>query len=156
METITLLGAASVQIRPWQSSDQDAAKSLILTGLGERWGLLDPTLNPDLDDIGHSYADAVFLVGMCAGTLVATGALVPEAPGIGRIVRMSVRRERRGQGIGRAMLAALLAQARAQGIRHVLLETTSTWRDAVRFYTTAGFHVTHEADDETHMLLELE
>ena len=31
--------------------DQEAAKNLILNGLVEHWGRLDPTLNQDLDDI---------------------------------------------------------------------------------------------------------
>lgn len=149
-------GAAShLQLRLWQPSDQDAAKALILAGLGERWGRLDPTLNPDLDDIGRSYAGGVFLVGTCNDQLVATGALLPEAPGVGRIVRMSVRRDLRGQGIGRRVLDALVAHARELGLRRLVLETTSTWHDAVHFYARYGFDITHVADDETHMVLDL-
>jgi ribosomal protein S18 acetylase RimI-like enzyme len=53
------------------------------------------------------------------------------------------------------MLDALLDYGRAMGCRQVVLETTSTWTDAVRFYTRYGFQVVDERDGETHMILEL-
>lgn len=142
-------------IRPFAADDQAAAQALILDGLSERWGWIDPTLNPDLHDIAASYAPGLFLVAYQEGALIATGALIPEAPGVVRIVRMSVRRDLRRHGIGRLMLQALLARARAQGVRQVVLETTSTWRDAVAFYQRNGFRVVDVRDGETHMLLDL-
>jgi hypothetical protein len=42
-------------IRPFHPNDQNAAQQLILDGLREHWGELDPTLNGDLDDIMGSY-----------------------------------------------------------------------------------------------------
>lgn len=152
-------------IRAWQGRDQDAAKDLILQGLGERWGWIDPTLNPDLNDIGATFATGVFLVAEipaaevpateAAATLIATGAWLPEDATSVRIVRMSVRRDLRGQGIGRRLLDALLDAAWQRGMPRAVLETTSTWTDAVRFYTRYGFVITHEADGETHMVLDL-
>lgn len=140
-------------LRPFEAADQTTAQALILAGLGERWGWIDPTLNPDLCDIAASYADGHFLVAHHEGVLVATGALLPEGDGVLRVVRMSVRRDLRGQGIGRRLLDALLVHARTQGCQTVVLETTSTWSDAVRFYTRYGFRITHEAGGETHMVL---
>lgn len=142
-------------VRPFAPADQTAAQALILAGLAERWGRLDPTRNPDLRDIATSYADGHFLVVVADATLVATGALLPEADGVVRVVRMSVRRDLRGQGIGRCILDALLTHARSRGCHTAVLETTSTWRDAVRFYVRYGFRITHEAEGETHMVLAL-
>ena len=44
-----------ILIRPFQLKDQDAAKALILSGMKEHWGFIDPTKNPDLDDIATYY-----------------------------------------------------------------------------------------------------
>jgi len=149
-----------LEIHPFCAADQDAAKQLILTGLGERWGWIDLTLNPELNDIATSYAEGIFLVGYLGDRLVATGALTPEVTLAGmdalRVERMSVRADLRRQGIGRCMLDALLDAARQQGCRLVVLETTSTWTDAVHFYQHYGFDFVEERDGETHMQLQLE
>ena len=149
-----------VEIRLFCAADQEAAKQLVLVGLGERWGWIDLTSNPDLNDIAANYADGIFLVGMLDGVLVATGALTPEVTAEGidalRVERMSVRSDLRGQGIGRRLLDVLLAGARARGCRLIVLETTSTWTDAVRFYARYGFQLVEEKDGETHMMLTLE
>lgn len=144
-----------LSFRPFVPSDQAAAEALILAGLGERWGWIDATLNPDLRDIATSYASGHFLVAYHDNDLIATGAFIPEAPGVVRIVRMSVRQDLRGQGIGRQMLAALLDAARAQGMEQVVLETTTTWQDAVTFYQRNGFRIVNVHDGETHMVIEL-
>ena len=151
--------ANKIRLRPFSPDDQAAAKALIVAGLGERWGWIDPTLNPDLNDIATTYADGLFLVGYWDDTLVATGAVTPETMPDGRdalrVVRMSVRADLRGQGIGRRVLDALLEGARARNCPLVVLETTSTWIDAVRFYTRYGFTVVEERDGDTHMQLEI-
>src|SRR4051794_9973137 len=106
-------------IRPFCAADQEAAKELVITGLGERWGWIDRTLNSDLNDIATSYAKGIFLVGCLRDTLVATGALTPEVTSDGvhalRVVRMSVAAPLRGQGIGRRLLDELVVNARKQG-----------------------------------------
>ncbi len=151
----------SLHIRPFSSEDQEAAQRLILAGLAERWGFLDPTKNPDLADIAQTYGDGVFLTawledgGAAAMTLVGTGALIHEEEAVARIVRMSVARSLRRQGIGRALLERLLVHAREAGYRRVVLETTSTWSDAVAFYEQHGFRRIGEWDGDTHFSLDL-
>lgn len=148
-----------LEIRLFCAVDQEAAKQLVLAGLGEHWGWIDLTMNPDLNDIAVSYAAGIFLVGYLEDVLVATGALTPEVTAEGadalRVVRMSVRSDLRGQGIGRRMLDTLLDYACKQGCHLIVLETTSTWTDAVRFYTGYGFQLLEERDGGTHMFLEL-
>ena len=51
-----------ILIKPYKSENQEAVKSLILAGLAEHWGKVDPALNPDLNNISASYANATFLV----------------------------------------------------------------------------------------------
>lgn len=144
-----------IVIRDFKREDQQAARSLILEGLAERWEALDPTLNPDLDDIACTYAAAVFLVAVERGQLVGTGALIPEAAGVGRIVRMSVARSHRRHGIGRRLLQALLQRARALGYCQLVLETTATWVDAIAFYQAHDFHPIAERDGDLHFVRDL-
>ena len=136
-------------IRPFQPKDQIAAQNLILAGLEEHWGTLDPGKNPDLDDIGRAYAPGRFLVAECDGEIVGTGALLLEDGGYGRIVRMSVAQEKRRQGIATAILEELCRLARQSGCAWLTLETTSAWTDVIQFYLNNSFTITHQADGNT-------
>ena len=144
-----------IVIRPFQLADQDKVKSLILDGLVEHWGFLDPTKNPDLDDIATSYAGAIFLVACQEANIVGTGALVPRSDGVAEIVRMSVARESRRQGIGRLVLQELVSCARVAGFYQVILETTATWQNVIEFYRNFGFRITHCQDGNVYFALDL-
>lgn len=133
-----------ISIEPFESKDQHAVRSLILAGLAEHWGEeVDPTLNPDLNDIAASYRDATFLVARLDGRIVGCGAVVPRSDQTAEIVRMSVAPEFRRQGIGKEILARLCQEARKSGCGRIVLETTSTWHGVIRFYERFGFRVTH-------------
>jgi predicted GNAT family N-acyltransferase len=70
------------------------------------------------------------------GQPLATGRLLTEAPGVGRIGRMAVIRVMRGTQLGADVLKALLAAAWARGDREVVL---SAQRSAAGFYARLGF-----------------
>jgi len=142
-------------IRSFQPEDQTAVKKLILEGLKDHWGTIDPLKNPDLDDIGSYYARGFFRVVVLDGRIVGTGALIPRADSAAEIVRMSVARDLRRRGIGSAILKQLIGDAEASGRRKIILETTSTWSDAVAFYERRGFRPTHVQGGDTYFLLEL-
>ncbi len=72
----------SITITPFAPADQAEVKALILAGLAEHWGVLDPSLNPDLDDIAASYRQATFLVARCGDRIVGTGALLPHSASV--------------------------------------------------------------------------
>lgn len=131
-------------IRPFVTADQDAARRLILTGLGEHFGFIDETLNPDLDDIVGNYLASghAFLIAELNGQIVGTGALISAGEQTGRIVRMSVAREMRRAGIGQAVIARLMDIARERGFTRLVLETNIDWDDAVGFYQHCGFRET--------------
>ncbi len=146
----------AIVLEPFRPEDQAEARALILAGLAEHWGFLDPTRNPDLDDIAASYADGTFLVARRAGRIVGTGALLPRQDGVAEIVRMSVAGDLRRQGIGRLILQELCRRARQQGFRRVILETTATWHEVIAFYLRYGFHVTHYQDGDVYFALDLQ
>jgi hypothetical protein len=66
----------SIVIKPFQPEDQEEVKQLVLAGLVEHWGSLDPTRNPDLNDIAQTYAQDIFLVAWEGDKIIGTGALV--------------------------------------------------------------------------------
>ncbi|HLV99022.1 MAG TPA: GNAT family N-acetyltransferase [Ktedonobacterales bacterium] len=144
-------------IRPFVASDQHAARRLILLGLGEHFGFIDETCNPDIDDIFAHYlaSGQTFLVAKMDGLLVGTGALLREDAQTGRIVRMSVARDLRRKGIAQALMARLMDAARERGFTRLVLETTVGWDDAIGFYQRCGFREYARADGETHMALDL-
>ena len=141
-----------VEIRPFQPADQAALKQLILDGLADHLGTLDPALNPDLDDIANSYQGETFLVAVQAGAIVGCGALVEEEGmvGYGRIVRMSVKKENRRQGIGQFILHHLQIAAQERHFHTIVLETTQTWVEVVTYYQANGFRIIGHHNGDTH------
>jgi ribosomal protein S18 acetylase RimI-like enzyme len=132
----------SIEIRPFQPQDQSATKQIILAGLAEHWGKLNPSLNPDLNNIARSYAGQTFLVAVQGETIVGCGALIEEGDGeYGRIVRMSVDLQKRRQGIGRLLLHELETAAKHRSFSKIVLETTQTWQNAITFYQSNGFQI---------------
>jgi putative acetyltransferase len=144
-----------VTLALFQPAEQAEVKNLVLTGLGEHWGEIDPTLNLDLNDIATTYAGATFLVAHCQGVIVGTGALVPRQEGTAEIVRMSVAAGMRRRGIGRLILQRLVDQARVQGFRRVVLETTETWDQVITFYQDNGFQITHWREGDVYFAIDL-
>jgi GNAT superfamily N-acetyltransferase len=144
-----------IQILSFSPQWQDAAKALILAGLEEHLGRLDPTKNSDLNDITVSYAEGAFLLAVLDGVLIGTGAILPEGRGTMRIVRMSVARDKRRKGIGWILLQALLREALQAGCRKLVCETTDTWQEAISFYRGNGFDVVGRMDGEIHFVREI-
>ena len=131
-----------ITVRPFAASDQPAARALILAGFGEHFGVIDETLNPDLNDIAASYADATFLVAERDGAIVGTGALTREPDGARRVQRMSVAKQHRRRGIARCLLTGLVDHAAGDdGCDRVVLTTHADWQDAIAFYLASGFTV---------------
>ncbi len=144
-----------ITILPFQSEYQSEVKKLILAGLAEHWGTLDLTKNPDLHDIGFTYANAVFLVAWQNNKIIGTGALVPKSNDTAEIVRMSVSKDMRRKGVGRKILQRLCEQAKLNGYKRLVLETTETWHEVIEFYKQFGFQVTHLLDDDVYFALDL-
>ncbi len=144
-------------IRTFEPRDQEAARGVILEGLGEHFGFIDESLNPDLDDIQASYLSSgqVFLVAEAEGSIVGTAGLLFETPGVARIVRMSVCSPLRRQGIATALLNALTEEAQARSLEALVARTEPHWTDAASFYARSGFEQFAEDEVDIHLRLEL-
>jgi ribosomal protein S18 acetylase RimI-like enzyme len=146
-----------IEIRLFRPEDQQAAQNVILLGLGEHFGQVDPVLNPDLNNIRKAYLEAghTFFVADAAGRVVGTGALVRESAHVGRIVRVSVAPTHRRQGIGRAMVGHLLQHSRESGLHTLLVETNTDWYGAIRLYLAHGFQEYERDEQSVHLRLSL-
>lgn len=128
---------------------------MILRGLGEHFGDVDESLNPDLEDIGETYAPGYFVLGWAEDSLVATGGFLPRAESTAQIHRVSVASEQRRGGVGSAIVAALLAVARTRGFERAMLETTETWSDVISFWERLGFQPFERRDGDLYLGLDL-
>lgn len=124
---------------------EESAKLIVLEGLAERFGYLDDSYNPDLKNIIENYMDKgnIFMVGLINGKVVCTGALTRESSQIGRIERMSVKREYRGKGYAKRMLSTLEMEATKSGYHKLILETNKDWASAIELYKRNGFIISH-------------
>lgn len=131
---------------------ENAAKTLVLEGLEERFGVLDTSYNEDLNNIITTYIDNgnVFLIGLHNNGVVCTGALTLEDKRTGRIERMSVKKAYRRCGIAKLMLNRLENAAREKEYTELRLETNSEWTSAIQFYINNGFQQDYKDDRRTH------
>jgi ribosomal protein S18 acetylase RimI-like enzyme len=147
----------NLTIRPFQAADQGAARRLILAGLGEHFGFVDETMNPDLDDIQTHYVDSGhhFVLAEIDGHIIGAGALIEEGPQTGRLVRMSVDGQYRGKGIGKTLVRYLTDVAVERGYTWLLTETNDDWYDAIGLYRACGFETEGFRDGDIHLVLDL-
>jgi ribosomal protein S18 acetylase RimI-like enzyme len=148
---------AKIEIRPFIPNDQARAVTLILEGLAEHFNAIDPTLNPDLNNIEESYQrqGSLFFVAELNDDLVGTGALVAETEDTGRIVRVSVASSHRRMGIGRLITKHLIQEAYRFHFSQIVVETNEDWYDAIRLYRRCGFTEYDRRDGEVHLMIHL-
>ena len=143
-------------VRRFEPSHQTQCRQLILSGLGEHFGFIDDSRNPDLHDIAQSYLSngLDFDVAERDGQVVGTVGLLFD-PGPARIVRLSVARAHRQQGIATALLKKCIERARERGVTDMVAFTEPHWSDAVGFYLALGF-VKYGGDaEDIHLRLSL-
>lgn len=142
---VTSSGLPAITFADMQYDEQDAVRALILQGLAEHLDVVDPELNADLNNIAQSYADGRTIVRRVDRAIVATGTILPRGARAAEIVRMSVRKTNRRSGVGRLMVSELVSTARGWGASKIVLETSAHWYDAVAFYQSNGFSITHHS-----------
>jgi GNAT superfamily N-acetyltransferase len=140
-------GRDDIRIARFELAMQEAFRLLVLDGMAERWGSVDESLNPDLDDIDTHYGNDCVLVALDGPLVVGTGVLLLRAAD-GEIVRMSVHRHYRRRGIAKKLLAELLHLASEYGVNRILVETNAKWTEAQNLYVASGFKFTHSAPGE--------
>lgn len=147
----------TIALRPFIPTDASAMRLLVLNGLGDHFGTIDETMNPDLDDITASYheAGAEIVIAERGGEIVGCGILVQEDGTSGRLVRMSVRGDQRGQGLGKRLVRELLGIAQSRGYMRVVCETTDDWADAIALYRSCGFTEVGRWGGDIHFTIDL-
>jgi len=141
-------GRVTPAFREMRLDERDTVRSLILEGLREHWGTIDETLNPDLDDLRTAYANGVVLVATESDEIIGTGTIVRRDDRCAEIVRMSVAPRHRRAGLGRMLISELVVAAERWDVDRIVVETTASWAEVVRFYERCGFTLTHFVDGE--------
>ena len=145
-------------LRDFEPRDQDAVGRLIVNGMVERWGeRFDPAANPDTADLWATYVEpgGEIVVYELDGDIIATGTLIPEADGAGRIVRMSVDRRHRRRGFAKIVVGELIERARHRSLDPLHVETDTPWFDAVEFYRACGFTLVRQNEAASHFVMSL-
>jgi len=145
-------------LRDFTDRDQLSVQKLILDGLRERWGDdYDDSFNEDVRDMTRNYlahgADVV--VVEFGQDIIATGTLLNQGDGRGRIVRMSVAGSHRRQGLARLVVAELVARAHGRGFHAVDVLTDVPWASAVALYLSCGFSEIGRDETDVHFTMDL-
>ncbi|WP_059105275.1 GNAT family N-acetyltransferase [Shouchella shacheensis] len=143
---------SSMENLQFKKVDRDCvadARNLVLQGLKERFGEINPLYNSDLNNIltYYSHHNCVFLVGIYHHKVVCTGGLTYEGDRVVRIERVSVNKKLRGMGLGRALVKQLENYAIRKDLLKITVETNLDWDSAITLYKRCGYTVTH-TDDE--------
>ncbi len=125
-------GEAMLRIKTgdWKALGADASKVRTAVFVTEQ-GI---PMEMEWDEADNTAVHAVAYNGLGQG--IATGRLVTQAAGVGKIGRMAVHCALRGSGIGGDILHALMDVARQRGDREVMLYAQ---RSAEGFYQRLGF-----------------
>lgn len=134
-------GESMLQIKTgdWKALGADASKVRTAVFVTEQ-GI---PMEMEWDEADNTAVHAVAYNGLGQG--IATGRLVTQAEGVGKIGRMAVHRALRGSGAGGEILNALMAVARQRGDREVMLYAQ---RSAEGFYQRLGFVTRGEPFEE--------
>lgn len=142
----------SIHIIPITDQHEEEARQLVLAGLKERFGFLDPSYNLDLTNIIQNYSRGydMFLVGLHNNTVVCTGALTRETSKTGRIQRMSVKKSYRRAGLAKLMIQTLETSASKAGYERIVLETNNDWHSAIEFYKNYGYQLERKDEERSY------
>ena len=140
-------------IRSFNKTDQQAARRLILRGLGEYFGYINTSLNPDVDDIWATYVEGghQFVIAEIAGEIAGTGGLIFHPDRTGQLVRMSVDAKFRRNGIGRSLVQHLLQIGCAHNLERFKVETNRGWDAALKLYQQCGFQIYQEDNEAIYL-----
>jgi GNAT superfamily N-acetyltransferase len=149
---MALVGATMVLVRPFQRTDQGAARELIESGLGEHFGYVDANANPDLRDIHSSYSllGHPFFVAEVAEQLVGTtGMLIKQREA--QLVRVSVAKSHRRCGVATQLMNHCIEFTRQRQVSVLIAHTQPEWPDALGFYLHHGFQIYAHDDVDAHL-----
>ena len=143
-----------LQFTELKKETEARAKNIILKGLEEHWGTYNEAYNPDVSDLFNTYGSNC-IVAWIDETMVGTGCWYRKDSNTAFICRMSVISDLRRKKLGSQILAEVERRINSQQFRFVELETTSSWKNVVRFYLMNGYRVNHETGGDTYLIKDL-
>ena len=129
---------------------EEATKHLIIRGLESHWGKYDPKFNPDISDLYATYSSSNMLVGLYRGVVVSCFGWKELGRNTAELVRVSVSQDYQRTGVGSELLKEAEMYLHNLGYELLVLETTSSWVNVVKFYLKNGYLVTHSKGGDTY------
>ena len=97
-------------------------------------------MDRDLNNIEEVYLkDGDFLVGEIEGVVVAMGAFRKIDHETAEVKRMRVDPDYQRRGFGQAIIEELEKRAKKKGYKKIILDTSSKWKKAQKFYEKNGY-----------------
>jgi len=132
------------------STEHEAqTQALLVAGLTSHWGQYDASYNPDITELLTNYKNNM-LVGLLNDQVVACGGWLEITETKAQLVRFSVDSSQQRKGVGSQILLAVERCVLARGITELILETCSHWENAISFYRTNGYEITHKDQGDTY------
>jgi putative acetyltransferase len=128
------------QIVPFEDAHATAFYALNRAWLDEH-ALYEPADEKQLADPRGQILDrgGDIFVALLEEEVVGTAALIPSAPGVVEIAKVTVAEAARGHGLGRRLVEHCIAHARRRGARRMFLVSSTRQGAALRLYESMGF-----------------
>lgn len=128
-----------LEVRRFAAGDARAVRALDRAAMGAAGAR--GRVDEDVDAVAAAYVEdgGEFLVGICDGRLVATGALRHVTDAVAELNRTRVHPAFQRRGFGRTILARLEHRASELGYRQLRLDTLVVMTAAQRLYDSAGY-----------------
>ena len=145
-----------IQVRDFRTPDQSVVRQMIEDGLGEHFGFIDSSLNPDLDDIFSNYIETGnrFFIAEEKDTILGCAALLLFS-NHAKMVRVSTHAAHRRRGVATALLDRCKTVAISEGKAWLVAFTQPEWLDAVSYYKHHGFQEFGRDSEDVHLRLSL-
>lgn len=146
-----------VQIGPFQSSDTQAVRKVVLDGLKEFDFEYTPEFDYDLDDPKAHYLNkgGMFFVLKVDGKVVGTVAIINRGD-VAELKRLYVEKQYQGQGLGSQLLDTAIQYCQKEGFNKIEFETNKKFTKAHILYEKRGFKTVREDKGSYYMEKELD
>lgn len=130
----------SVIIRLYQEEDARAFCELNTAWITQNFELEEK----DKEILEHPEREIIakgglILIAQSREDIIGTAALLPKAPGLIELAKMTVATSHRGRGVGKLLMARIDEEARSMGAKNIWLESNTKLGPAIALYRAHGY-----------------
>lgn len=142
----------SVTITPYQPSDQEEVKEVVLNGFKEFGFSYHAQYDSDLDDPSIYLKDGgIFYVLKYKGKIIGTTGIINKGSKIAELKRMYVDKNYQGRGYGSMLFDQAIKFCKENGFIKLEFETNKKFKEAHTFYQKRGCKIVREDERSYYM-----